>query len=74
MSGIDGRVVAITGSSSGIGAATAVMLADRGARVVLGARRIERLDEIAREIRGGGGVAVTCRTDVSRCARRSGAT
>jgi NADP-dependent 3-hydroxy acid dehydrogenase YdfG len=39
MSGIEGKVVAITGASSGIGEATALLLAKRGARVVLGARR-----------------------------------
>jgi NADP-dependent 3-hydroxy acid dehydrogenase YdfG len=64
MTGIEGKVVAITGASSGIGEATARLLAERGARVVLGARRVERLDDIAREIGDHGGVAVTCRTDV----------
>lgn len=66
MTGINGKVVAITGASSGIGEAAARLLAERGARVVLGARRTERLDDIAREIRDGGGVAVTCQTDVTR--------
>jgi NADP-dependent 3-hydroxy acid dehydrogenase YdfG len=66
MSGIDGKVVAIAGASSGIGEATARLLAERGASVVLGARRVERLDDIAREIRDRGGSAVTCRTDVAR--------
>ena len=65
MSGIKGKVVAITGASSGIGEATARLLAEGGARVVLGARRVERLDDIAREIRDRGGAAVTCRTDVA---------
>ena len=66
MSGIDGKVVAIAGASSGIGEATARLLAERGASVVLGARRAERLDDIAREIRDRGGAAVTCHTDVAR--------
>jgi NADP-dependent 3-hydroxy acid dehydrogenase YdfG len=66
MSAISGKVVAITGASSGIGEATARLLAERGAAVVLGARRTERLDELAQSIRGGGGRAVTCATDVSR--------
>ena len=66
MSGITGKVVAITGASSGIGEATARLLADGGAKVVLGARRTERLDDIAREIRDRGGTAITCRTDVAR--------
>jgi NADP-dependent 3-hydroxy acid dehydrogenase YdfG len=65
MSGIDGRVVAITGASSGIGAATALLLAERGAAVVLGARRTERLDELVQGIREGGGRALSCRTDVT---------
>jgi NADP-dependent 3-hydroxy acid dehydrogenase YdfG len=66
MTGITGQVVAITGASSGIGEATARLLAEHGAQVVLGARRTERLDDIAGEIRNGGGVAITCRTDVAR--------
>jgi NADP-dependent 3-hydroxy acid dehydrogenase YdfG len=66
MTGIDGKVIAIAGASSGIGEATARLLAERGASVVLGARRVERLNDIAREIRASGGAAVTCRTDVAR--------
>lgn len=66
MSGIDSKVVAITGASSGIGEATAVLLAERGAAVVLGARRSEQLDGVARKIRARGGRAVTCPIDVSR--------
>jgi NADP-dependent 3-hydroxy acid dehydrogenase YdfG len=66
MNGIEGKVVAITGASSGIGEATARLLAERGATVVLGARRAERLDDIAREIGDRGGAAVTRRTDVAR--------
>lgn len=66
MTGIDGKVVAITGASSGIGEATARLLADRGASVVLGARRTERLDTVAGGIRGAGGRALVCRTDVTR--------
>lgn len=60
------KVVAITGASSGIGAATAVLLAGRGATVVLGARRTERLEELADQIRGRGGRATVCSTDVTR--------
>jgi NADP-dependent 3-hydroxy acid dehydrogenase YdfG len=65
VAGISGKVIAITGASSGIGEATGRLLAQGGANVVLGARRTERLDDIAREIRDGGGAAVTCGTDVS---------
>lgn len=54
MSGITGKVIAITGASSGIGEATARLLADRGAALVLGARRSERLNELVR--RSGTGV------------------
>jgi NADP-dependent 3-hydroxy acid dehydrogenase YdfG len=43
MSGIEGKVVAIAGGSGGIGEATAILLADRGATVVLGARGEDRL-------------------------------
>ncbi|MEE4423638.1 SDR family oxidoreductase [Streptomyces bugieae] len=66
MSGIEGKVVAITGASSGIGEATALLLAERGARLVLGARRSERLAELVGRIAAAGGVAVRIRTDVTR--------
>ena len=60
------KVVAITGASSGIGAATALLLADRGATVVLGARRTERLEELAEQIHGRGGQATVCGIDVTK--------
>lgn len=66
MTGISGKIVAITGASSGIGEATARLLAERGAAVVLGARRAERLDELAQEIHCRGGHAIPCPTDVTR--------
>jgi NADP-dependent 3-hydroxy acid dehydrogenase YdfG len=66
MTGISGKVVAITGASSGIGETTARLLAERGAAVILGARRTDRLDKIAKEIGDRGGRAVTCVTDVTR--------
>ncbi|OBG38872.1 SDR family oxidoreductase [Mycobacterium sp. E3198] len=66
MSNVEGKVVAITGASSGIGEATARLLAERGASVVLGARRAERLDDISHEIRDHGGRVLTCPTDVTR--------
>src|SRR5690348_8438814 len=66
MSGIEGKVVAITGASSGIGEATALLLAGRGAKLVLGARRSDRLEALADRIVKGGGAAVAGRLDVKR--------
>ena len=66
MSGVSGKVVAITGASSGIGEATALELAARGAAVVLGARRTDRLTALAERIRASGGRAEVVPTDVTR--------
>ena len=66
MSEIAGKVVAITGASSGIGAATALGLAGRGAKVVLGARRADRLEALAVRIRDTGGEAAHAAVDVKR--------
>jgi len=66
MSGnIEGKVVVITGASSGLGEATARLLSAQGASVVLGARRIERLQSIADELNNQGGRALTRETDVT---------
>ena len=64
--GIEGKVVAITGASGGIGAATALLLAERGANVVLGARRPDRLEALVARIVNAGGAAAYARTDVKR--------
>jgi len=64
--GIQGKVVVITGASSGIGRATATLLAEHGAVVVLGARNNDALSTVANEITGSGGRAVFKSTDV-RC-------
>jgi NADP-dependent 3-hydroxy acid dehydrogenase YdfG len=66
MSEIKGKVVAITGASSGIGEATALALAGHGARVVLGARRLDRLEALTARIADEGGDAAYARTDVRR--------
>src|SRR3569833_1958120 len=62
---IHGKVVAITGASSGIGEATARHLASLGAAVVHGARRTERLDRLVAEIEADGGQAAATRVDVT---------
>lgn len=62
---IQDKVVIITGASSGIGEATARLLASKGARVVLGARREDKLERIANEIRQSGGHAVYQPLDVT---------
>jgi NADP-dependent 3-hydroxy acid dehydrogenase YdfG len=70
MSNINGKVIAITGASSGIGEAAASLLAERGAKVVVGARRTERLEKLVAGIKAKGGegafraVDVTKRADV----------
>jgi short-subunit dehydrogenase len=77
---LSGRVAAITGASSGIGLAVAQQLAREGVAVVIGARRADRLDEAARDIRAGGGRAepvvadVTSEGDVQRMVEHARAT
>jgi NADP-dependent 3-hydroxy acid dehydrogenase YdfG len=61
-----GRTAIITGASSGIGSATAVLLAREGARVVVAARRGDRIEALARELRETGAEALAVPTDVSR--------
>lgn len=63
---IKGKVIAITGASSGIGRSIALMLAKEGAKVVLGARRCDRLEELAADIRKDGGEVAYTVTDVKR--------
>jgi NADP-dependent 3-hydroxy acid dehydrogenase YdfG len=64
MGGIENKVVAITGASSGNGAATARLLARNGAKVVMGARRLDRLQSLAKELSLGDDAAV--QTDVTQ--------
>jgi NADP-dependent 3-hydroxy acid dehydrogenase YdfG len=62
---LDGTVALVTGASSGIGAATARVLAAQGAAVALAARREERLAQLAKDITGNGGRALVIETDVT---------
>jgi NADP-dependent 3-hydroxy acid dehydrogenase YdfG len=64
-SSIEGKVVVITGASSGMGEAAARHLAAQGASVVLGARRVERLQTLVAEITAAGGKALAVETDVT---------
>jgi NADP-dependent 3-hydroxy acid dehydrogenase YdfG len=69
MSILKDKVVLITGASSGFGAAAAKLFAQEGCKVVLAARRIERLEEMAKEIRVGGGDALPLSVDVTQHAQ-----
>ncbi|MDD1508041.1 SDR family oxidoreductase [Pseudomonas sp. CNPSo 3701] len=68
MNNIQEKVVLITGASSGIGEGCARLLAERGARVVLGARRVERLEQLVEEICAAGCQAIARRLDVTDAA------
>ena len=63
---IKDKVAIITGASAGIGEATAKLLASKGAKVVLGARRTDKLEKIASEITSAGGHAVFQELDVTK--------
>jgi NADP-dependent 3-hydroxy acid dehydrogenase YdfG len=65
-SNIEGKVVVITGASSGNGEATARHLSGQGAIVVLGARRVDRLKSLAEDITRKGGKALAIQTDVTQ--------
>jgi NADP-dependent 3-hydroxy acid dehydrogenase YdfG len=66
---IEGKVVVITGASSGLGEAAARLLSAEGAIVVLGARRIDRLQSLVDELHGSGGKAIAMATDVTDCSQ-----
>lgn len=69
MSMLKGKVVLITGASSGFGAAAARLFAQEGCKVILAARRIERLEEVAQEIRSHAGDALPLAVDVTQPAQ-----
>jgi short-subunit dehydrogenase len=66
MASLDGKVVCITGASSGFGKGAALAFAREGAKLVLAARRAELLEDVAEECRSQGAEALACPTDVSR--------
>jgi NADP-dependent 3-hydroxy acid dehydrogenase YdfG len=66
MAGIEGKIVAITGASSGIGEATALLLVERGAKLVLGARGSDRVKALADRITQSGGDVAYLATDVRK--------
>jgi NADP-dependent 3-hydroxy acid dehydrogenase YdfG len=66
MSDIEGKIVVITGASSGLGEATARHLARKGASVFLGARRMDRLQTVVADIQRAGGQAAAMQVDVTR--------
>jgi NADP-dependent 3-hydroxy acid dehydrogenase YdfG len=66
MASLKGKVVVITGASSGFGAAAAKQFSEEGCKVVLAARRIERLEELEKGIRAAGGEALSISIDVSQ--------
>jgi NADP-dependent 3-hydroxy acid dehydrogenase YdfG len=70
---LDGTVALVTGASSGIGAATAAVLASHGAAVALAARRADRLEAVAGSIRDQGGTALVLESDITDERQAAGA-
>lgn len=64
--GIQNKVIVITGASSGLGESTARHLASLGAKLVLGARRVDRLEQLVKDIQISGGEAIAIATDVRK--------
>ena len=63
---IQDKIIVITGASSGIGYSTAKALAKKGAKIVAGARRLDRLETLKKEITDDGGEIIICETDVTK--------
>src|SRR5262245_42713734 len=70
---LDGTVALVTGASSGIGEATARQLASDGAAVALAARRVDRLEGLAKQIGDDGGTALVIEADVTEPQQAVGA-
>ncbi len=66
MGRLDGKVAIVTGGNSGVGAATAELFAKEGAKVVITARRLPQLEEVAEKIRSNGGEVLVVQADVSK--------
>ena len=66
MGRLDGKVAIVTGGNSGVGAATAELFAKEGAKVVITARRLPQLEEVADKIRANGGEVLVVQADVSK--------
>ena len=64
--GIKDKIVVVTGASSGLGEATARLLSAQGSTVVLGARRADRLQSLAKDLEVRGGKALALTTDVTQ--------
>ena len=63
---LEGKVAIVTGASSGIGRAIAIALSQAGAKVSLSARRLDRLEEINKEITEHNGICICVKTDVTK--------
>ena len=63
---LEGKIAIVTGASSGIGRAIAIALSHAGAKVALAARRMERLEEINKEIVEQEGICICVKTDVTK--------
>ena len=68
MGKLNGKVAVVTGASSGIGKAAAILFADEGAKVVVAARRMEYIQEVVEIIKAKGGEAIAVRADVTKAA------